>query len=329
MKKPLKILLICMGALGVVLAVAITFTIGWRPFLGPRKRALNDHHFERTPERLVRGRYLVQGLLGCETCHSPQDWTQVGAPMRPGMELVGQVLPVPNFPGTIVAPNLTPDPETGSGRWTDDQIARAIREGVKHDDTILFPMMPYSEYRSLSDEDLASVVVYLRSLTPVRNPLPASHINFPVRYLVRSAAEPVLQPVHGPDPSDVVARGKYLVHLGCGCHNVNDKLPYAGGDHLVGPWGDVTSANLTPDPSGIGYFSEATFIAALRTGYVGARQLNSIMPFGEFKNLSDDDLKAIFAYLRTLPPVKHRVDNTLPPTYCKLCKEKHGAGDQN
>jgi len=91
----------------------------------------------------------------------------------------------------------------------------------------------------------------------------------------------------------------------------------------------VTSANITPDASGIGYYDEATFIKAMRTGYVGARKLSSIMPFGEFQNLNDDDLKAMFAVLRTVAPVKHRVDNTLPPTYCKLCKQKHGAGDQN
>ncbi len=108
--------------------------------------------------------------------------------------------------------------------------------------------------------------------TPVKNPLPATQINFPVKYLVRSAAEPVLDPVPGPDPSDKVARGKYLVRMGCGCHNVVDNLGYAGGDHLAGPWGDVTSANLTPDASGISYFSEAAFITALRTGYVGARK---------------------------------------------------------
>ena len=67
----------------------------------------------------------------------------------------------------------------------------------------------------------------------------------------------------------------------------------------------------------------------MRTGYVGARNLLSIMSFGEFKNLSDDDLKAMYAYLRTLPTVRHRVDNTLLATYCKLCKKKHGAGGQN
>lgn len=313
----------------VLLPVVITFTIGWRPFLGPKKRALTNRQFERTPERVARGRYLVEGVLGCESCHSPKEWQQHGAPTMVGMDLAGQSLPFPDLPGTIVAPNLTPDLETGSGRWSDDQIARAIREGVKHDDTILFPMMPYSEYKLLSDEDLASVVVYLRSLTPVRNPLPPSHINFPVNYLVRGAAEPVLDPVAGPDPADVHARGKYLAAMGCGCHTVSDKLGYSGGEHLAGPWGDVTSVNITPDASGISYYTEATFVTAMRTGYVGARKLNSIMPFGALKSLTDDDLKAIYGYLRTLAPVKHRVDNTLAATYCKLCKQKHGAGDQN
>ena len=210
----------------------------------------------------------------------------------------------------------------------DDQIARAIREGIKHDGSTLFPIMPYGNYKNLSDEDLASVIVYLRSLPAVRNPLPASKINFPVNYLVRSAPEPVTAPVAGPG-ADMLARGKYMVTLGCGCHSAIEKLPYAGGESLIGPWGSVVSANITHDPSGISYYTEATFITALRTGYVGARKLNSIMPFGEFKNLSDDDLKTIFAYLRSVPPVKHRVDNTLPATYCKVCKQKHGAGDQN
>ncbi len=98
---------------------------------------------------------------------------------------------------------------------------------------------------------------------------------------------------------------------------------------MDGPWGSVASANITPDATGISYYDEALFIQAMRTGYVKARKLNSIMPFGEFGGLTDDDLKAMFAYVRTLKPVKHRVDNSLPPTYCKLCRLKHGAGDQN
>ena len=98
---------------------------------------------------------------------------------------------------------------------------------------------------------------------------------------------------------------------------------------MKGPWGEVTSANITPDASGIGYYDEALFHPGHAHRICEGRKLNSIMPFGEFANLTDDDLKAIFAYLRTVPPVKHRVDNSLPPTYCKLCRQKHGAGDQN
>jgi cytochrome c1 len=245
------------------------------------------------------------------------------------MNLAGQPLPIVGFPGTLVAPNLTPDVVTGGANWSDDQIARAIREGIRDDESTLFPAMPYEEYKGLSDEDVAAVVVYLRSITPVRNPLSRSKINFPVSYLVNSAPEPITEAVPGPDVSNPLARGKYLVSVGCGCHDVVDKLPFGGGDFLTGPWGTVTSVNITPDASGIAYFSEATFITALRTGYVGARALNPIMPWRKFKNLSDDDLKAIFAYLRSVQPVKHRVDNSLPLTYCKVCKQKHGAGDQN
>lgn len=323
-----RILLISLGGLIVVLAVLITFTIGWRPFMGPRVRATTDRQFERTPERLARGKYLVQAILSCETCHTPADWSQHGAPSIPGKGFSGQELTLVGFPGSAIAPNVTPDAETGGGNWTDDEYARAIREGIKHDGTRIFPLMPYPDYRVLSDEDLASVVVYVRSVPPVHNSLPKSKIIFPVNYLVRSAPEPVTEPVP-PPASDQISRGKYLVRLGCGCHNAVEKLPFAGGEALGGPWGNVVSANITPDASGISYYNEATFITALRTGYVGARKLNSIMPFGNFKNLTDDDLKAIYAYLRTVAPMKHRVDNSLPPTYCKVCKKKHGAGEQN
>ncbi len=326
-----SLLVIC-----ILIAVAITFTIGWRPFIGPKARPTTNRQFERTPERLARGRYLVVGLVGCEICHSPKDWKTHGAPNVPGMELAGQSLPVSGLPGTIVASNLTPDTETGAASWSDDQIARAIREGVAHDGRTIFPMMPYEAYRMLSDEDLASIVVYVRSLAPVRNPLPPTKLDFPVNYLIRGVPRPLTSPVSGPGPqSGPTERGKYLVTVGCGCHIAADHkgpirgLEYGGGEHLEGPWGEVTSANITPDASGISYYDEATFIQAMRTGYVKARKLSSIMPFGEFANLNDDDLKAIFAYLRTVPPVKHRVDNSLPPTYCKLCRQKHGAGDQN
>jgi hypothetical protein len=106
-------------------------------------------------------------------------------------------------------------------------------------------------------------------------------------------------------------------------------MDFAGGFILEGPWGKVASANITPDPSGISYYKEALFVQTIRTGYVKARELNQIMPWWHYRNLTDDDLKAMFAYLRTLKPVKHRVDNTEPPTLCKLCGSRHGLGDRN
>jgi hypothetical protein len=329
MRRAGKILRVGLVVLLVALVVGIHFTIGWRPFIGPRKRAVTDRKFGQTPERVARGRYLAVGLLGCEMCHSKKDWSQHGAPTIEGTQFAGQMMNIEGFPGAANAPNITPDRETGGGTWTDDEFARAIREGIGHDERTIFPMMPYSEYKNLSDEDVASVAVYLRSLPPVKNPVPPTKVNFPVNLLVRSAPEPVTEAVHVPNFNDRLATGKYLVSIGCGCHRAAESIDFGGGETLKGPWGEATSANITADASGIGYFDEATFISVLRTGYVGARKLNSIMPFGQFKNLTDDDLKAIFAYLRTVKPVKHRVDNTVPATYCKVCKGKHGAGDQN
>ncbi|MFZ0319769.1 MAG: c-type cytochrome [Candidatus Sulfotelmatobacter sp.] len=329
MKKAKKIFGIGLGVLIVLIVAAISFTIGWRPFIGPRKRATTSRQFERTPQRLARGRYLATSLLGCTGCHSKKNWAVHGAPVFPETDFAGQVVDIQGFPGSASIPNITPDAETGGGTWTDDEFARAIREGIGHDGRTLFPMMPYEEFKSISDEDVASVVVYLRSIPPVKNSVPPIQVNFPVRYLVRSVPEPLTQPVHGPNPLDRMATGKYLANLGCGCHREIDAIDFGGGEHLKGAWGEVTSANITSDPSGIGYYTEASFIKTIRTGYVGARELNSVMPFSEFQNLTDDDLKAIFAYLRTVPPARHRVDNMLPPTYCKVCKHKHGGGDQN
>ena len=98
---------------------------------------------------------------------------------------------------------------------------------------------------------------------------------------------------------------------------------------MRGPWGSVATANLTPDPSGISYYDEALFIQAMRTGYVKSRKLSQIMPWWGFQGLTDEDLKAMFAELKTVTPVKHRVDNTEPATQCRICRFQHGAGDKN
>jgi hypothetical protein len=106
-------------------------------------------------------------------------------------------------------------------------------------------------------------------------------------------------------------------------------MAFAGGFTFNGPLPTVTSANITPDPSGIPYCDENLFLQVMRTGKVRARDLGAVMPIVAYRNMTDEDLKAIYAYLRTIPAVHHRVDNSLPPTASKLCRGKHGAGDQN
>jgi cytochrome c len=334
----LKILGYTVLVLLILAAVGINFTIGWRPFIGPKARPLTDRKFDVTPERLARGRYIVENVAGCMDCHSLHDWTQHDRPILPGMEGAGGTLGLAGLPGTVNPPNITPDPETGAGTWTDDQLARAIREGIGHDGRALFPMMPYQDFRSMSDEDLASVVVFLRSLPPVHNVVPPTQIIFPVKYLIRSVPQPLTEPVPDPDVSTPVKRGAYLVTIaGCrDCHTPEDKhgnpittLDLAGGFVLTGPWGSAASANLTPDPSGIPYYTDAMFLQALRTGYVGTRKLSQIMPWATFRGMTDQDLLAIFAYLKTVPPIHHRVDNSLPPTPCPLDGNVHGGGDGN
>jgi len=316
MNRILRIFLATVLCLAVLLAVGITLTIGWRPILGPRSRPLTNRVFERTPERWARGKYIVESEAACADCHSPHDWSKHDAPIPPGMEGAGQdFAALKGLPGTVVAPNLTPDQETGAGTWSDDALARAIREGIGHDGRALFPMMPYQGYKNLPDDDLASIIVFLRSLPPVRNSLPKTAIIFPVKYLMRKAPEPITDPVAPPDISDPVKRGAFLVTIsGCrDCHTPvdhGDPIPgmeMSGGQVFEGPWGRTVSANLTPDPSGIPYYNEILFLQAIRTGYVGQRPLNQIMPWRHYGGMTDEDLKAIFAYLKTLKPIHHLV----------------------
>ncbi|HVG18420.1 MAG TPA: c-type cytochrome [Blastocatellia bacterium] len=303
---------------------------------GGAAQPLTAINFEPTPERVERGKYLVEGVAHCFQCHSDVDWNTPGAQPRAGRKGVGHNFADADVP-FAVAPNITPDKETGAGTWDDETLARAIREGIGHDGRRLFPLMPYMNFRHMSDEDLASVISYIRTIAPVRNELPKTAIPEEMKNSL-PPHEPITQPVPGPDMSDPIKRGAYLVTLGnCAfCHTPMDQqgrllagLEFAGGGRLQGPWGDVHSANLTPDPSGIPYYDEALFIQTMRTGQVKARKLNSIMPWGYFGKMTDDDLKAIFAYLRTLKPVKHVVDNTEPPTDCKVCGGRHGFGDRN
>ena len=172
----------------------------------------------------------------------------------------------------------------------------------------------------MSDEDLASIVVYLRSLPPVRKQRPPTELIFPVKYLIRSVPQPLDAPVPEPDLSTPEKRGKYLVTIaGCtDCHTPQDAhgqplpgMDFGGGFILEGPWGRVASANITPDPSGI---------AVLRRGDVyaghahGLRRGAQAQPDHAVAHLPRDDRRryqpGCFAYIKTFKPVRHHVDNT-------------------
>ena len=159
------------------------------------------------------------------------------------------------LPGTVSAPNITPDPDTGTGGWSDDALARAIREGVRQDGRALFQLAPYRDFRTMSDEDVASIVVYLRSLPPERKKQPPTKLIFPVGFLIRNVPEPLDAPVTEPDLSTSEKRGKYLVTIaGCAdCHTPQDAqerplpgMDFGGGLVLDGPWGRVASAISLP-----------------------------------------------------------------------------------
>ncbi len=300
--------------------------------LARRARDLRELRFERTPERVERGRYLANAAVGCVVCHSERDRSLPGAPPVAGREFAGAVMV--EEPGyRLVAPNLTPDLESGSGTWSDDAIARAIREGVGHDGRGLGGQMWWWAFRGLSDEDVASIVVYLRSLPPLRHPLPPRLLS-PERERERAEnARPLEGPVAARDLSDPVERGTYLIEIAdcMGCHTAWEAPTnpgFGGGGNLIARFGErVASANLTPDPTGIGAYTEEIFRGVLRSGKGGT--LHGAMPWVAYRNLTDEDLGAIYQALRLLPPVAHRVSALAPPTPCPVCGQAHGLGELN
>ena len=330
-----KVVLSVVAVLVLVVVGAVQAVVGWRAVLfGPRARALTSRTFEATPARLERGRYLAEARHGCVFCHSERDWSAPGAPPRADRLGAGVVWTAEGMPW-LTAPNLTPDPDTGIGRASDDALARAIREGIGLDGRALFALMPYGEFRRIPDEDVAAIVVYLRSLPPVRNPLPTTALPFPLSVIMRGVPAPLEGPVPAPDLSTPEKRGEYVLRTSA-CHHCHTPmkrgqpdatLDMAGGSEFESPAGRVFATNLTPDPTGIAHYDAATFVQVMRTGKLGT--LHPMMPWAMYSRMNDEDLGALYAYMRTLKPVKHVVTNGVEPTDCAVCGLKHGGGDRN
>jgi mono/diheme cytochrome c family protein len=309
----------------VVLTVVALAAIGvsWLALRKPAQRPASTAKIDATPEKIARGRYLVHHVSDCLGCHSDHT-LEFGMPIKPGTEGMGGFVFDKNlgFPGVVAAQNITPDHETGLGAWTDGEILRAIREGVDRDGKALFPMMPYSGFRHLADDDAEAIVAYLRTMHPVKNQVPAKKIDFPVNLFVKFAPQPVTGRVTAPDRKDTIAYGKYLSTIG-GCHechtphddknNLIAERAFSGGWQMKGPWGRNFTSNITPHPSTwMGQTTREAFIGRFRATYSDAQPVpkgrNTIMPWRAFSGMTDQDLGAIYDYLKTLPPLENQVN---------------------
>ena len=296
-------------------------------------RQLTDVKFEPTEARLERGKYLANGVLRCFHCHAPVDSSKPGYPYLED-KLGGGRLIYKTDSTHLYAPNISPDKETGAGTWTDDMLVRAIRNGIGHDGRAL-TYMPFWTFAEMGDEDLASLIVYLRSIPPVKNELPGRALGKESeKQLDEEERLMEVITIPQPDTSSLLARGRYLVTIGeCeGCHTAwyaRNPGFFGGGNPIANDDTDsvIVSANISSDVTGVGGWDDETFIRVMRTGKAGT--LHSSMPWVAFRNISDADLSAMLAALKTLPPVKHQIVNSLKASPCEVCGVKHGYGNQN
>jgi mono/diheme cytochrome c family protein len=277
----------------------------------PRMRTPPEMQAPKTPEAIERGRYLAEAVTGCVACHSPIDESRPGDFAQAGQEYSGRVFPRGSgFPGLIVAPNISPDPDTGIGNWTDGEIVRAIREGVSRDGRPLFPLMNYPGYRMLSDQDVLAIVAYLRTRKPIARNNGLTELDFPVGMMIRTVPQPLEQPPAGM-PAPGIERGRAMMTLMmCGeCHTPRDDRgnpvadkELAGGAEFKGPRGSVYAANITSHPSaGIGAYGNDDLKRVFREGKNRSGRELWVMPWSITKNLTDEDLDSLILALREVP----------------------------
>jgi mono/diheme cytochrome c family protein len=294
--------------------------------------ARHDRHFEAplpdikasTDSAVIaRGKYLVYGPGHCNYCHGTNEEV---ARMKQGETLPlagGYLFDIPI--GKLYTPNITPDPETGIGKLSDAEIARALRYGVNHRGEA---MLEFMSFQNASDEDLAAIISYIRSMPPVKRELPAKEYNFlgkAISAFVLKPSGPAATPPQSVKIDSTADYGKYLATsiANCrGCHTPRDMMTgayigpdFSGGERFNSETGgkeQYVSANLTPDKESghIAGWSEEAFIQRFRRGrfYAG-----SPMPWESYGRMSDSDLKAIYRYLQTVQPIRNHTGPTYIP----------------
>ncbi len=308
-----------MAAAAAVLAgvVATGFLLGKRRAAAPAVR------LAVSAERIARGKYIYT-VGNCDGCHSVRDWTRFGAPVIEAYRGQGVEFPAELGLGRQVASaNITSDAETGLGAWSDGEKIRAIREGIDRDGRALDPLMPARRFGRLSDDDVGALVVYLNTLAPVKHAVPGKKASWFARLWSRTARRAGVKK-SAPDRGNRVKYGAYLATLaGCrDCHTASGRSPagraaFAGGRGFRLAGATVVSTNITPEPyTGIGRWTEQDWLdlvyryreyAERDSPHIG-RQSVTVMPWLSLSQLREDDLRAIYAFLRTQKPVYRAIN---------------------
>lgn len=294
----------------------------------PKAEPAPDLKVELTSERIERGKYLANSVTVCMDCHSQRNFELFSGPpvdgtLGKGGEEFNENM---GFPGNFYAKNLTP---YHIGNWTDGELFRAITTGVNKDGKALFPVMPYQSYSKLDKEDIYDIIAYIRTLEPIEHDNPESIPSFPMNFILNTIPKKA-EFTQKPDKDDRVAYGKYIITAAaCGdCHTMMESgayiedMAFAGGFEFKFPSGEtVRSLNITPDPeTGIGNWKEDDFVNRFKTyadsnftiPVVKPGQFNTPMPWIMYAQMEEDDLRAIYAYLQTIEPIKHSVTRFSP-----------------
>jgi mono/diheme cytochrome c family protein len=252
-----------------------------------------------------RGNYLVNGLLTCGNCHSPKGPPQAIA----GKDFSGG-LSWDEPPFKVTAPNITQDKETGIGNYTDAQIKTVLRKGVKPNGVPVAMVMPSGFYEIMTENDLNAVVAYLRTIKPVSNKVPDPIYKMPQGHPIPPGAD---KPYTEAMLTDKVKKGFYLATIS---HCMECHTPFgergrdfanrfgAGGAEFPGPWGVVHSRNITSSKTkGLGDWTDAEIKRAITHGVrKDGTKLTGPMGFEHYAKMTEADLDAVVAWLRTVPP---------------------------
>ena len=272
---------------------------------------------------IARGKYLAMGPAHCWTCHV-EDPSKVDLQSAYPAMTGGHKFDLPF--GTLYSPNITSDSVTGIGRYSDEQLAQIIRYNLKPSKQALAPFMTFN---TMSDEDVVAIISYLRSTEPVQHKVPENDLNMLGKIVFRFLINPIIpeenQMLQVTEPDTTAEYGKYLVYsvTSCnGCHTERGPtgefigMPFAGGGSKEMARGTFVAPNLTPDPETgrIYYWKEQDFINRFRAGKIYQEEF---MPWESYSLLSDNDLKAIYKFLRTLEPVPNKIEATFIPKESK------------